>query len=507
MAILLLLARLALAIVFLVAGFAKLADREGSRQALVGFGVPAMLARPFGLLLPLAEIAAAIALIPRASAVYGGIAAVALLLLFCLGIVGSLARGQAPDCHCFGQIHSSPAGWSTLGRNGALAIVAGVVVWQGWGDPGLSAAGWIGHLTAIEIVGIVAGAVILALLAGEGWLLLNLAQQNGRLLERIEMLETGDAAKPASAAPATDQGLAVGSRAPGFQLPGLFGETLTLDALRSADKPVLLVFSDPHCGPCNALMPQLGRWQTEEAARLTLAVISRGSEADNRSKSSEHGLSRVLLQKDREVAQAYQSHGTPGAVVVLPDGKIGSPLAQGAEQIRGLVDRLVRGVPLAPPALVRMNGHGNGTPPAPVRPNAPAIGAPAPAVKLTDLDGKQVDLASFKGRDTLVLFWNPNCGFCQRMRPDLTAWEKDASSDAPRLLIVSTGSIEANRAQGFSSTLVLDEGFNTGRAFGASGTPSAVLVDRLGRIASEVAVGAPSVMALAEGNPAGAGRG
>src|SRR5579875_1448406 len=146
MTLALLLARLALAIVFLVAGFAKLADRQGSRQAMTGFGVPVLLAGPFGLLLPIAEIATAVALIPRDSARYGGIAALALLLLFCLGIGLSLARGEAPDCHCFGQLHSSPAGWSTLGRNAGLAVVAAFVVWQGWNNPGRSAVGWIGNL-------------------------------------------------------------------------------------------------------------------------------------------------------------------------------------------------------------------------------------------------------------------------------------------------------------------------------------------------------------------------
>jgi hypothetical protein len=48
---------------------------------------------------------------------------------------------------------------------------------------------------------------------------------------------------------------------------------------------------------------------------------------------------------------------------------------------------------------------------------------------------------------------------------------------------------------------VLDQSFSIGSAFGASGTPSAVLVDEAGKIASEVAVGAPAVLELA-----GAGR-
>jgi uncharacterized membrane protein YphA (DoxX/SURF4 family) len=48
MDIALLLARLLLASVFIVAGAAKLADREGSRRALADFGVPT----PLAVLLP-----------------------------------------------------------------------------------------------------------------------------------------------------------------------------------------------------------------------------------------------------------------------------------------------------------------------------------------------------------------------------------------------------------------------------------------------------------------------
>ena len=50
---------------------------------------------------------------------------------------------------------------------------------------------------------------------------------------------------------------------------------------------------------------------------------------------------------------------------------------------------------------------------------------------------------------------------------------------------------------GLGSAIVLDQQFSTGRAFEASGTPSAILVDAEGRIASEVAVEAPAVMGLA----------
>ena len=82
----LLIARVLLALVFASAGVAKLADRSGSRQALIDFGLPRSLAAPLGILLPLAELEVAAALIPVATAWWGAMGALALLLAFVGGI-------------------------------------------------------------------------------------------------------------------------------------------------------------------------------------------------------------------------------------------------------------------------------------------------------------------------------------------------------------------------------------------------------------------------------------
>jgi len=108
-----------------------------------------------------------------------------------------------------------------------------------------------------------------------------------------------------------------------------------------------------------------------------------------------------------------------------------------------------------------------------------------------------IDLQGFRGYKTLVLFWNPGCGFCSRMVDDLKSWEANPPASAPQLVLVSTGSVEPNQELGLASVTLLDDGFNTGRAFGASGTPSAVLIDKNGKIASDVGVGAPEVLRLA----------
>src|SRR5215212_5009621 len=157
----LLMARLLLAAVFILAGVAKLSDLKGSRQAITDFGVPSSLATPLGILLPLSELAVAATLIPAATAWWGAIGALALLLVFVSGISINLARGRKPDCHCFGQLHSSPAGWKTLARNGALAAVVGFVLWQGSDGAGPSAVAWVGSLSTNQLLGFVGGLVVL----------------------------------------------------------------------------------------------------------------------------------------------------------------------------------------------------------------------------------------------------------------------------------------------------------------------------------------------------------
>jgi thiol-disulfide isomerase/thioredoxin len=58
----------------------------------------------------------------------------------------------------------------------------------------------------------------------------------------------------------------------------------------SRGKPLVLVFSDPNCGPCMTPLPDLGRWQREYRDKLMLVPISRGTSEDNRIKLAEHGL-------------------------------------------------------------------------------------------------------------------------------------------------------------------------------------------------------------------------
>src|SRR4051794_32833896 len=114
---------------------------------------------------------------------------------------------------------------------------------------------------------LIGGLVFVGLIAGQWWFMVHLLGQNGRVLKRIEELEEGgiyaDGAVLSRNDVGAQPGLPVGSPAPDFSLQGLHGERLTLGALRAAGKPVVLLFTDPNCGPCTALLPEVRSWQRD----------------------------------------------------------------------------------------------------------------------------------------------------------------------------------------------------------------------------------------------------
>lgn len=339
-------ARLALAVVFALAGTAKLADLAGSRRAVRGFGVPAALAGVAGTLLPLAELALAGGLMVSASARWGALGALILLGAFVVGIAAAIGKGNVPDCHCFGQLHSAPAGWRTLARNLVLAGVAVVVVLAG---PGPSVGAWLGSLSHQQ-AWVLAGALAGAVFAGQAGLVWVLLRRHGAVLMRLRALEADSTTGGAA--------LTIGDPAPPFDLPGLAKERISLAGLLSAGRGVLLVFTDPRCGPCQALLPQLAAWQDTHADRVTVALISRGTAAENLLAREEHGLRHIARQAEHQTDTPYGVVGTPSAILIGADGRVLGPLVTGADQIADLAQRLLSATPPASASDGEQRGAG-----------------------------------------------------------------------------------------------------------------------------------------------------
>jgi peroxiredoxin len=138
-------------------------------------------------------------------------------------------------------------------------------------------------------------------------------------------------------------GLKAGTVAPEFSLPRLDGHgDLSLSELRG--RPVLLVFSSPGCGPCNALAPELEKFYRAHP-ELAVVMISKGEPKENRAKVKEHRLSfPVVLQQQWEISRRYAMFATPIAYLIDEQGIISHDVAVGVEPILGLLHGVVPGV-------------------------------------------------------------------------------------------------------------------------------------------------------------------
>jgi uncharacterized membrane protein YphA (DoxX/SURF4 family) len=309
-------ARVALVVVFAVAAVAKLGDMAGSRGALEGFGVPRDLVAAVAWALPLLELTAAALLALALSARTGAALALGLLLSFIAAIVLALRRGAAPDCHCFGQLHSRPAGWGNVARNAALAAAAMYVLAAG---PGPGIPSWISHSdgTTVALVSVSLIAIVL-LHAG-----LSLWRQNRSL--------TGRGRAPAS--PVT---LEVGQLLPGVSVLTEAGTRVAVTELLENDQRAILVFTDASCEPCVELVPELARWREVLGGQLAIHVLAAGDREENSRLAGEHGIP-LLVDEDGAAAGAFGVEATPSAVEIDAMGRVAAPTALGAPAIEGLI--------------------------------------------------------------------------------------------------------------------------------------------------------------------------
>lgn len=347
-------ARLILAGVFFLAGAAKLADRKGSSDALSNFGLPPNLAAPLGILLIAAELAVATALASSTTlAWYGACGALALLVIFIVEISANLARGRQPDCRCFGQLHSAPVGWPTLARNGILAACAAWLAAQGQTHLGTSLWARLAALDSQErriaiVIACVGGFVLFRMVsprehnAADGGAAETETVRSARSSSQVTPplhpeTTNADAETPEPAAVGPRGiGLPIGTPAPQFNLPDMMGQKHSLRSLLDRGNPVLLIFTNPHCIACQALVPKIGPWTREHKDKLNIVLVSGGSAEENLAKLSDF-KSQVLLERNFEVSNAYDSNTTPTAILVGADGTIQSCLAQGRHAIQQFV--------------------------------------------------------------------------------------------------------------------------------------------------------------------------
>ena len=129
------------------------------------------------------------------------------------------------------------------------------------------------------------------------------------------------------------EGLKAGDSAPTFELPDLAGRPVCLTDKRG--RRVLLVFSDPECGPCDVLLPDLARLEREHRENgLAVVMVGRGDLEENRRKAEAFGVGfPVVLQPGWRLSKQYGIFATPVAFLIDEEGVIESEVARGPTAI------------------------------------------------------------------------------------------------------------------------------------------------------------------------------
>ncbi len=150
-----------LVVMFFAAGVSKLRALDTFEGVVHNFRLlPNALVRPVACVLPVIELAVALALLLPATRIYGAWAAAGLLALFTVAVAINLIRGRREiDCGCFSSELKQKLNWWIVVRNVALA---GLALWLA-GYAGVTAPM---NLVAWALGGITAAIAIMLYIAG-----------------------------------------------------------------------------------------------------------------------------------------------------------------------------------------------------------------------------------------------------------------------------------------------------------------------------------------------------
>jgi thiol-disulfide isomerase/thioredoxin len=118
------------------------------------------------------------------------------------------------------------------------------------------------------------------------------------------------------------------------------------------------------------------------------------------------------------------------------------------------------------------------------------VGAPAPSVRVNDLDGKPVDLGKYIGKRPVFLeFWATWCELCEELLPRVRAAQAAFGGKVEFIGVNVAVNQSRDRVRRYLDThkppfrtLYDDEGAST-RAYQVPATSYVVIVDRSGRVA------------------------
>jgi peroxiredoxin len=128
-------------------------------------------------------------------------------------------------------------------------------------------------------------------------------------------------------------------------------------------------------------------------------------------------------------------------------------------------------------------------------PSKAEVGKPAPPFRLTDTDGRSVDLASLRGKTVVLEWFNPDCPFVRlnHTKGPLKDMAKKKVAEGVVWLSVNSSAPgkqgngvernrEAKKTYGIENPVLLDESGEVGQRYGAKTTPHVFVVDKQGTL-------------------------
>jgi peroxiredoxin len=351
--------------------------------------------------------------------------------------------------------------------------------------------------------------ILSAILALQGLILLTvwvflflLMRQQGRLLLRLDGLQRQvtdsqiAALTGSNAAAANPAGLSVGTAVAPFSLRDLAGRPVALADLKG--KRALLVHWSPGCDFCAKIATALAELQPAlRKHEVQMLLVSHGDMESNRKLAEEHGLECpiLLVNEESQTPQVFRPWGTPVAYLLDEQGLVLEPLAVGADQVPMLAKEAALGRPPKRFAGTRAFEDSH------IERNGLKAGTPAPSFTLPDLDGRDVSLEDYRGKQLLLIFSDPHCGPCNQLGPALARLHRQHRDNGLALVMVGRGDVEENRRKaqeyGLEFPVVLQKKWEVSRKYGIFATPVAFLIGEDSVIKRDVASGTDEIIALA----------
>jgi|GEM_PF-2286996 len=280
---------------------------------------------------------------------------------------------------------------------------------------------------------------------------------------------------------------------PDIRFTSVDGRVVDLASLRG--KVVLIDFWATWCGPCMGEIPNVVKtYNTYHDQGFEIVGIS----FDTNSAA----LQQVTHAKNMPWPQyfdgkgwqnsfgvKYGIHSIPTMWLIDQQGKIVTKNARAnlAEQVAKL---------LTPNGSGTVIAAVNNTPTAPVvvtKPVKPATPADMPDIRFTAVDGREVDLASLRGKVVLIDFWATWCGPCMGEIPNVVSAYNKYHDQGFEVIGISFDTSKASlqrvtQAKNMPWPQYFDgKGWknNFGVKFGINGIPTMWLIDQQGRLVTK----------------------